>query len=155
MSLQVGVTACLLSVLTQATYCAAPQSSTGNHAKCAFDSATRHDQPRHCCVTGHVTASALQVARLLWYADPVSPVLLWSLCSPIFWVALRRDLATGLAQCLSRLGMLDSAEGRALLIAASSSIVDSLPRSGKGWHRTSSILGNTVPATTRHVCMHD
>lgn len=43
-----------------------------------------------------------------------------------------RELATGLASCLSDLGVFDSAEGRAVLVATSNSIVDSLPRPGKG-----------------------
>lgn len=48
------------------------------------------------------------------------------------WCVLRcRELGTGLAECLSGLGMLDSPEGRALLVAASSSIVDSLPKAGE------------------------
>lgn len=44
---------------------------------------------------------------------------------------LLRELATGLADCLADKDMLDSAEGRTLLVHTSSSIVDSLPRAGE------------------------
>lgn len=43
----------------------------------------------------------------------------------------RRELATGLADCLADLGMLDSRAGLQLLVDTSSSIVDSLPRAGE------------------------
>lgn len=51
---------------------------------------------------------------------------------PSFVAWACRDLATGLADCLSELGMLDSPNGTALLVSTSSSLVDSLPKAGEG-----------------------